>query len=112
MKMQPVTLCALLAALFSGSLMGQERSAVSAQDLLTNPVGANWTSYNGDYTGRRYSALHEIDTENVHTLRTAWVFHPGNTQTLEATPVVVNGVMYLPSANDAFALEAGTARSL
>jgi hypothetical protein len=30
---------------------------VTAGDLLTKPVGANWTSYNGDYTGRRFSSL-------------------------------------------------------
>ena len=33
---------------------------VSAEDLLAQPVGTNWTSYNGDYTGRRFSSLHEI----------------------------------------------------
>jgi alcohol dehydrogenase (cytochrome c) len=85
---------------------------VGREDLLLRPVGANWTSYNGDYTGRRYSSLHEINIANVHTLRTAWVFHPGNSEKLEATPLVVNGVMYLTSANDAFALDARTGRRL
>jgi alcohol dehydrogenase (cytochrome c) len=114
MKMQRGTLCALL-VLFSGSLMGQERSvasAVRAEDLLTSPVGANWTSYNGDYTGRRYSSLREINTANVQQLRAAWVFHPGNSQNLEATPVVVRGVMFVTSANDVFALDARTGRQL
>ncbi len=85
---------------------------VGKEDLLSTPVATNWTSYNGDYTGRRYSSLHEIDTANVHALRTAWVFHPGNSEKLEATPLVVNGVMYLTSANDAFALDARTGRRL
>lgn len=85
---------------------------VSAEDLLAQPVGANWTSYNGDYTGRRYSSLREINLENVGQLRAAWVFHPGNTNRLEATPVVVNGVMYITSANDTFALDARTGRVL
>src|SRR5690348_7376647 len=85
---------------------------VSAQDLLTRPVGENWTSYNGDYTGRRFSSLHEIDRSNVAQMRAAWVFHPGNSQKLEATPVVVRGVMYLTSANDVFALDAATGRTL
>ena len=114
MKMQHATLCALL-VLFGGSLIGQERSvasAVRAEDLLTNPVGANWTSYNGDYSGRRYSSLREINTANVQKLRAAWVFHPGNSQNLEATPVVVRGVMYMTSANDVFALDARTGRQL
>src|SRR5437588_1294758 len=85
---------------------------VSEEDLLVNPVGANWPSYNGDYSGRRYSSLHEINTANVAGLRAAWVFHPGNSQLIEATPVVVHGIMYLTSANDAFALDARSGRVL
>ncbi len=87
-------------------------SNVGADDLLARPVGVNWTSYNGDYTGRRYSSLHEITAANVSQLRAAWVFHPGNSQRLEATPVVVRGIMYVTSANDAFALDARTGRVL
>ena len=87
-------------------------SSVGADDLLARPVGVNWTSYNGDYTGRRYSSLHEINAANVSQLRAAWVFHPGNSQRLEATPVVVRGIMYVTSANDAFALDARTGRVL
>jgi len=83
---------------------------VSAEDLLARPVGADWTSYNGDYSGRRYSALREINPGNVAQLRAAWVFHPGNSERLEATPVVVKGIMYVTSANDAFALDARTGR--
>ena len=85
---------------------------VRAEDLLTRPVGDNWPSYNGDYTGARYSTLHEINRDNVGHLRAAWVFHPGNSQRLEVTPVVIRGVMYLTSANDVFALDASTGRML
>src|SRR5678816_1742375 len=87
-------------------------SNVTAEDLLARPIGANWTSYNGDYTGRRYGSLKEINSQNVARLRAAWVFHPGNAERLEVTPVVVNGVMYVTSANDAFALDARTGRVL
>jgi alcohol dehydrogenase (cytochrome c) len=86
--------------------------AVGWNDLLTQPVGADWTSYNGDYTGRRYSSLNQITPGNVAQLRAAWVFHPGNSQRLEVTPVVIRGVMYITSANDVFALDARTGRSL
>jgi alcohol dehydrogenase (cytochrome c) len=85
---------------------------VSAEDLLAMPVGANWTSYNGDYTGRRYSSLREITAANVSKLHAAWVFHPGNSQSLEATPVVIRGIMFVTSANDVFALDARTGRGL
>src|SRR5580704_19187111 len=77
---------------------------VSADDLLRQPPGANWTSYNGDFTGRRYSALHEITVANVPRLRASWIFHPSNSDRLEVTPVVVNGIMYVTSANDVVAL--------
>ena len=87
-------------------------AAVSSEELLARPVGANWISYNGDYTGRRYSGLQEINLSNAAQLRAAWVFHPGNSQRLEVTPVVVRGVMYVTSANDAFALDARTGRAL
>jgi len=112
MKIQRALQCALLAVLLSGLLMGQEPAEVSAQDLLASPVAADWTSYNGDYTGRRYSTLREITTANANQLRAAWVFHPGNSQILEATPVVVRGVMYVTAANDVFALDARTGRQL
>ena len=85
---------------------------VEAGDLLAQPVGANWTSYNGDYTGRRYSSLREINSANVRQLQAAWVFHPGNSQNLEVTPVVVRGVMFVTSANHVFALDAETGRTL
>jgi len=85
---------------------------VQPADLLAQPVGANWTSYNGDYSGRRYSSLREINATNVARLHAAWVFHPGNSQNLEVTPVVVRGVMYVTSANNVFALDARTGRAL
>jgi len=85
---------------------------VRAEDLLKVPVGKNWTSYNGDYTGRRYSSLREITVANVSQLRAAWVFHPGNSQNLEVTPVVINGIMFITSANHVFALDARTGRAL
>ena len=83
---------------------------VGASDLLTKPVGANWPSYNGDYTGRRYTSLAQITTRNVNQLRAQWVFHAPNSTHLEGTPVVMNGLMFMTSANDAFALDARTGR--
>jgi len=93
---------------------GSNRSAlqVNAKDLLTTPVEENWPSYNGDYSGRRFSSLREINRSNIAQLRAAWVFHPRNSQRLEVTPVVIRGVMYVTSANDVFALDSSTGRVL
>jgi len=118
-KALPLVLLAAACALAGLPSVGQKGQSsvtavtnVSGEDLLAQPAGADWTSYNGDYTGRRYSSLHEINTANVPELRASWVFHPGNSQMLEATPVVVHGIMYVTSANDAFALDARTGRVL
>ena len=109
----------LAAAWFAGPALGQQVSSpatvsqrVTPEDLTAQPVGENWTSYNGDYTGRRFSSLQHIDTSNVAGLKAAWVFHPGNSQNLEVTPVVVRGLMFITSSNDVFALDARTGRQL
>ena len=86
------------------------RIDVQASDLHVEPPSANWISYNGDYSGRRYSGLSEVNTTNVGKLRAQWVFHARNSDRLEVTPVVLNGVMFVTAANDAFALDARTGR--
>ncbi len=83
---------------------------VKPADLLAVPVGANWVSYNGDYTGRRYSSLSRITTVNVDQLRAQWIFHAANSNLLECTPVVVDGIMFVTAANDVYALEAQTGK--
>lgn len=86
------------------------RVDVTAAQLLAAPVSSNWPSYNGDYTGRRYSALRQINTSNVSELRAQWVFHAPNSSHLEVTPVALDGILFVTAANDAFALDAQTGR--
>ena len=84
---------------------------VSTQDMLA-PMTGNWLSYNGDYSGRRYSPLSQINVKNANQLRAEWVFHARNSDHLEVTPVVVNGTMFVTSANDTLALDAQTGRTI
>jgi alcohol dehydrogenase (cytochrome c) len=83
---------------------------VLPEQLARELAGKNWLSYNGDYSGRRYSNLDQITASNVAQLRAQWVFHSHNSDNLEVTPVVVDGLMFVTSANDAFALDAQTGR--
>ncbi len=83
---------------------------VNPVDLEVQPVGRNWLSYNGDYTGCRYSSLSQINTKNVNALRAQWVFHSSNSDSLECTPVAIDGLLFVTSANDAFALDATNGR--
>jgi alcohol dehydrogenase (cytochrome c) len=85
---------------------------VQPADLAAQPPGANWISYNGDYSGRRFSGLAEINERNVGNLRAQWVFHLQDSNGLEVTPVVVNGIMFITSKNDAIALDGRTGRMI
>jgi alcohol dehydrogenase (cytochrome c) len=85
---------------------------VQPADMRMQPSGSNWLSYNGDYTGRRYSGLRQIDRSNADQLRAQWVFHVPQADDMEVTPVVVNGMMFVTAQNDAFALDARTGRMI
>src|SRR6185369_10593752 len=81
-------------------------------DLVARGLGANWLSYNGDYSGKRFSSLSQINANNVSQLQAQWVFHTSNSDRMEATPQVVNGVMFVTAANDTYALDARTGREI
>ena len=77
----------------------------------------NWLTYYGAYDGQRFSALEQIDTNNVSRLGVAWVFQQAMsgllaspaTYSLEAAPLVVDGVMYVTGPNGyLWALDAAT----
>ncbi len=73
---------------------------------------ADWPTYNGDPSGNRYSKLTAIDKTNVARLAPKWIFPIPNARTIENTPLVVEGIMYVSMANECWALDAGTGRML
>jgi alcohol dehydrogenase (cytochrome c) len=73
---------------------------------------ADWPSYNGKTTGGRYSELKQITNANVSGLQARWIFTLPNIRQVQATPVVVDGVMYVTMANECFALDAGSGRQI
>ena len=109
--LQPVDITSVIAYLrrLEPSAHTESRTAIP---LDTRTSKDNWPSYNGDYTGRRHSPLSQITPSNVADLRAQWVFHSRNSSNLEMTPVVLNGFMFVTSANDVFALDAKTGRRL
>src|SRR5437899_12355316 len=116
--------CAVLAsvALFA---QGQGQGLTPAQILKPSPD--SWPTYHGDYTGRHYSTLTQISQANVKALSLAWVTRfsatiqgaiiggegpdpapgpnagGGGALTIKATPLMVNGVLYFSTPNQAFA---------
>jgi alcohol dehydrogenase (cytochrome c) len=73
---------------------------------------AGWASYNGETSGSRYSPLTQIGKGNVASLAPKWIFSLPNTSRLQVTPVVADGVMYVTSANECYALDAGSGREV
>ena len=80
----------------------------------------DWLSYNHDMASTRYSLLTQINANNAATLKSAWTFSlkgegppprfgGGGS---EATPIVVNGVMYLPASARVVALDAANGKEV
>ena len=71
-------------------------SSPSAQEVpveaLLHPNTDSWPTYHGDYSGRHHSRLTEIAPANVKQLTLAWAFQTNLTQSIKATPIVVNGM--------------------
>ena len=73
----------------------------------------DWASYGRDQTNQRYSTLTPINTANVSALRPAWRFKTGIPLGFEASPIVIDGVMYVSTPlNHVLALNAATGRKL
>src|SRR3982751_2754012 len=63
--------------------------------MLLKPPADSWPTYHGDYSGQRHTKLDDIAPANVHQLTLAWAFQTNQTQQIKATPILVNGVVYV-----------------
>ena len=70
----------------------------------------NWLTYSGQYSGQRFSRLTSITAANVRRLRIKWIYQLRTVDTVQTTPLVADGVMYLTRANDVIALDAASGR--
>ncbi|MBV9611108.1 MAG: PQQ-binding-like beta-propeller repeat protein, partial [Acidobacteriaceae bacterium] len=106
---------AIAAWLLSGAV------AVFAQGLemskLHEPPTDSWPTYNGDYSGRRFSTLAKINSSNVTGLSLAWVYRidAGGERldgSIKSTPLLVNGVLYFTIPDHVWAIDARTGREI
>ncbi|MFN7921719.1 MAG: PQQ-binding-like beta-propeller repeat protein [Bryobacteraceae bacterium] len=71
----------------------------------------DWTTYHGSNRSIHYSTLDQVTAANVKRLELAWVFQARSLEKFQATPLVVNGVMYVTEApNNVWALDPATGR--
>ena len=88
-------------------LMGQ---GVTPADLI-KPLKDSWPTYNGDYSGKRFSPLDQINAGNVGSLTLAWAFRP-HASSIKATPLVVNGILYFTAPDNVWAVDARFGREI
>ncbi len=99
----PIVLCGLLPTLGAQGL---------DPATLLKPPSDSWPTYHGDYSGRRHSRLTQITPENVHQMTLAWAFQTGQPGQIKASPILVNGVIYLTMPDNLWAIDARSARPL
>jgi alcohol dehydrogenase (cytochrome c) len=104
--------------------------------LLKKPATDAWTTYNGDYSGRHYSTLNQIDRSNVSQLTLAWSSKlnaplegpnfsgehkdgdpyfwgtPTAGARVAGEPLLVNGVLYVSAPDHAWAIDARTGKEI
>jgi glucose dehydrogenase len=69
----------------------------------------NWLTHGGTYAEQRFSPLDQINRENVAGMRLAWFYDLDTNRGQEATPLIVDGVMYTSTAwSKVVALDAAT----
>jgi alcohol dehydrogenase (cytochrome c) len=92
-------------------------SSASAQQKSQGTPADSWPTYNGDYSGRRFSPLTKITDANINAMTLAWVYRVnlgpgGGFANIKATPVQVNGILYFTLPDHVWAVDARSGREV
>lgn len=79
---------------------------------IENPSEGDWPTYNGRLHGNRHSSLDNVDTTNVAQLAPEWILPVRAPRSLETTPIVVDGLMYVTAPNEVRAVDARVGREI
>jgi len=89
---------------------------VCTAQKLNAQENLDWRYHGNDHSNQRFQDVDQINPSNVAKLKPAWIFHTGVSDanmSMEMTPVVVDGVMYVTSGDDdVFALNAATGKQI
>src|SRR4029078_8362982 len=96
-----------VAVSLAGGLAAQH---VSSQRLVgADREPRNWLTDSGNYSSQRYSTLDQVTRDNAKNLELQWVYQARSLEKFEATPLGVDGIMYVTEApNNIVALDAKT----
>ena len=114
-----VALMALAAGtVSSGEAQGQTLYGdmnIVTQDMLNRAGGDanNFLHTNGNYDQTRFYPASQINADNVKSLRPAWIFQTEVVESMETSPLVVNGIMYATTSfSHVYALTAATGEEI
>lgn len=103
----------VFASLMLMVLPGMSAEVDDAMLLGAARDNANWLMYGRDYSNQRFSPLSRIDVSSVKRLVPKWIYQSGVSATFQASPIVVDGVMYVSLPfNHVVALDAASGREL
>lgn len=68
-------------------------SSERLSDAASEPE--SWLTYSGSYSGQRFSTLQQVTKKSVHLLRPAWIYQCERRGPINASPLVVDGIMYI-----------------
>jgi alcohol dehydrogenase (cytochrome c) len=95
--------------MIAGFLAVADAQNADPQKLL-NPPSDTWLTYHGAYNGERHSGLVQITPENIRNLKQVWEFQTGGKQAIKASPIVVDGVLYITTPDNIWAVNARTGK--
>ena len=106
-------LVAAIACAVAAATVVRSQGRLDPAKLLT-PGTDSWPTFNGDYTGRRFSALTKINRSNVHQLSLAWMYRlsGANLGAIKSTPLQVNGILYFTVPDHVWAVDARSGREI
>src|SRR5438445_13845843 len=95
------------------ALVGVSLIAQVTSDRILNASRepGNWLTYGGGYSSQRYSQLTDLNRDNVKQLTLKWVWSPKYLDKMEATPIVVDGILYTVQNSEAVASDGATGRT-
>ena len=113
-KMQAGALTGALLILGGAATQAGDGAGVTTERLLNaEKTPQEWLTYGGTYDEQRYARLSQIDKKNAGELGIAWTYDLATSRGVEATPIIVDGVMYLTGAwSIVYALDAKTGKEL
>jgi acido-empty-quinoprotein group A len=114
-----VTLVLFAAVSLAAQALAAANVAVDPRTIGKPPIDS-WVTFNGDYTGQRFSTLTQIAPANVNQIAHQWVYkivvgaegQRATAPVIKCTPLLANGVLYFTIPDHVFAVDARTGKEV